>query len=84
MIRSKILPITLAAFCGLALQFHASGANAQSVTLFPGGTLNLGWALRTGNRHTLVMQQDGNVVLYNRNIRHAWPYGTTCQTVLRL
>jgi hypothetical protein len=32
MIGSTIIPITLAAFCGLAMQFQASGANAQSFT----------------------------------------------------
>jgi hypothetical protein len=36
MTRSKIIPAIVAAFCGLALQFHASGANAQ--TTFVGGT----------------------------------------------
>jgi hypothetical protein len=30
MIRSKIIPVTLAALCGLAFQLHASAANAQS------------------------------------------------------
>jgi hypothetical protein len=32
MIRSKIIPAIVAAFCGLALQFQASGANAQEGT----------------------------------------------------
>jgi hypothetical protein len=30
MTRSKIIPAIVAAFCGLALQFQVSGANAQT------------------------------------------------------
>jgi hypothetical protein len=36
MTHSKFLPIILAAFCCLALQFQASGANAQSFPGVPG------------------------------------------------
>jgi hypothetical protein len=45
MIRSKIIPAIVAAFCGLALQFQASGANAQGTTgtKYVGGT-NVTWA----------------------------------------
>jgi hypothetical protein len=72
MTRSKFIPITLAAFCGLALQLQASAANAQSAILPSGQTRNLGWALRSGDHHTLVMQQDGNVVLYTRTDVPIW------------
>ena len=37
MTRSKIIPAIVAAFCGLALQFQASGANAQTGTHYQCG-----------------------------------------------
>ena len=76
MLRSKIIPITFAAFCGLALQLHGSAATAQSAILPPGAELTPGHALQSGNRHTLVMQFDGNVVLYNSNNIHIWTSNT--------
>jgi len=76
MLRSKIIPIAFALFCGLALQFQTNAAKAQSATLFPGGNLYAGLALRSYNGHTLVNQQDGNVVLYNRNNIAIWASNT--------
>jgi hypothetical protein len=84
MTRSKIIPVTLAAFCGLVLQSQANAANAaqvnaantQAVSLLPGQHLVPGTGLRTGNGHSLVLQQDGNVVLYNSKHVAIWSTNT--------
>jgi hypothetical protein len=94
MIRSKLLPITLAALCGLAFQLQANAANAQAqanaaqpqsqanaanahvVTLLPGNHLSPGMGLRTDNGHLLLLQADGNVVLYNSKHVVIWSTNT--------
>jgi len=92
MIRSNFILITLAAFCGLALQSQANAANApsqataanaqsqtnaaQSVSLLPGKHLTPGMGLRSPNGHSLVLQQDGNVVLYNSKRVAIWSTNT--------
>jgi hypothetical protein len=82
---SKFFPIALAAFCGLAFQLQVSGANAQAqtpaanahvVTLLPGNHLSPGMGLRTDNGHLLLLQADGNVVLYNSNHVVIWSTNT--------
>jgi hypothetical protein len=84
-LRSKIIPITLAALCGLAFLLQASAANAQSqanapntrsVSLLPGQHLVPGMGLRSPNGHSLVLQQDGNVVLYNSKHVAIWSTNT--------
>jgi hypothetical protein len=37
MTRSKFIPVILAVFCGVAVQFKVSGANAQTFTVVPSG-----------------------------------------------
>jgi hypothetical protein len=79
MSRSKISIAVLAALCGLGFQFQAREAKAQSAILFPGEHLAPGAAKRSVNGHTLVMQVDGNVVLYSSDNRPVWAtntYGT--------
>jgi hypothetical protein len=103
MLRSKIIPVTLAALCGLAFQLQANAAsgpsqanaanapsqantanthsqanaaNAQSVTLMPGKHLTPGTGLRTDNGHLLLLQFDGNVVLYNSKHVAIWSTNT--------
>jgi hypothetical protein len=79
MIRSTIIPILVAAFCGLALQFHSSAANAQ--TCVPefgqvGGIYNNnatpGCTLMSGQQicspyvgNCLSMSSDGSLYLYS-------------------
>jgi pseudomonalisin len=79
MTRSKSIPIMIAACCGLALQFQAAGANAQSILEFgtAGNTYNYnvtpGFTMFEGAaaicspyvHNCLVMQDDGNLVLYS-------------------
>jgi hypothetical protein len=85
MIRSNFFQITLAAFCGLVLQSQANAANAQpqtnpanaqSVTFLPGQHLTPGMGLRSPNGHSLVLQFDGNVVLYNSKRVAIWSTNT--------
>jgi uncharacterized protein YkwD len=46
-------------------------------TLFPGQQLLPGQSLQSNNKlHRLIMQVDGNVVLYNRNSRALWSTNT--------
>ena len=47
MIGSRIIPVILAAFCGLTFQSQANAANAESVTLLPSRHLTPGMALRS-------------------------------------
>jgi hypothetical protein len=84
-LRPKFIPVTLAALCGLALQLQASAANAQSqanapntqsVSLLPGQHLTPGMGLRSPNGHSLVLKQDGNVVLYNSKRVVIWSTNT--------
>jgi hypothetical protein len=76
MIRSKIIPVIFAAFCGIALQGGA--ANAQSlpgdygVMLQPGKSLFPGFGLRTYTGYMLILQQDGNLVLYDPANTAVW------------
>jgi hypothetical protein len=86
MIRSKFISVTLAAFCGLAFQLQASAANAQSqantanansVILLPGKHLMPGMGLRSPNGHSLVLQADGNVVLYTSKHVTIWSCDTS-------
>jgi hypothetical protein len=42
MIRSNVIRIIFAVFCGLAAQFHGSSANAQNVVLYQGTQWGLG------------------------------------------
>jgi hypothetical protein len=44
MIRSKLIPLILAAFCGLAMQFQASRANADAAW-YQGSTLGSGYGI---------------------------------------
>jgi hypothetical protein len=87
---SKIVPATLAAFCGLALQANAANApqqnsaTAQSVTLLPGKHLSPGMGLRTDNGHLLLLQFDGNVVLYNSKHVAIWSTNTKGYEPLQL
>jgi hypothetical protein len=85
MVGSKIIPILVAAFCGLVLQSQANAANAQSqanaasatsVTLSPGKHLMPGMGLRSPNGHSLVLQADGNVVLYTSKRVPIWSTNT--------
>jgi hypothetical protein len=84
MIRSNIIPVILAAFCGVVLQSQANAANApqqnaanaQSVTLSPGKHLLPGMGLRSPNGHLLVFQIDGNVILYNSKHVAIWSTNT--------
>jgi hypothetical protein len=46
-------------------------------TLFPGQSLQSGQTLRSDNMlHTLIMQSDGNVVLYNSQSQPLWSTNT--------
>jgi hypothetical protein len=78
MIRSRIIPFILAIFCGLAMQFQASGANAQII--YPGDAwgsyfqLNPGWCIYNGPGYHLCMQSDGTADLYDYN--NNWLWGT--------
>jgi hypothetical protein len=45
-------------------------------TLFPGQSLQPGQTLRSDNMHTLIMQSDGNVVLYNSQSQPRWSTNT--------
>jgi hypothetical protein len=80
MIRSKIIPVIFAAFCGIALQ--GSAANAQSlfedngVMLQPGSSLFPGSVMRTYTGYMLFLQQDGNLVLYDPNKTVLWSTNT--------
>jgi hypothetical protein len=93
MTRSKLLPITISALCGLVLQSQANAANAPqanatnaqsqepsanvtSVTLSPGKHLVPGMGLRSGNGHLLLLQFDGNVVLYSSKHVAIWSTNT--------
>jgi hypothetical protein len=82
MIRSKIIPIILATFSGLGLQLQANVANAQAlpgdfgVMLQPGKSLFPGFGLRTYTGYMLIVQQDGNVVLYNPTNAVVWSTNT--------
>jgi hypothetical protein len=80
MTRSKIIPASLAALCGLALQFHVGVAHAQCLPgclneaafLYPGQALLPGQALRSYTGYLFVLQQDGNLVLYNPSNTPIW------------
>jgi hypothetical protein len=96
MICSKIIPVTLATFCCLAFQLQASGANAQTATgiqgqeIYPeaslsqGNSLYPGFAMRTYTGYLLVLQQDGNLVLYSPSMSVLWSTGTYGNTPLAL
>jgi hypothetical protein len=96
MTRSKLIPITIAAFCGLAFEFQASGANAQTPTgirgqeitpaaaLSQGNSLYPGFAMRTYSGYLLVLLQDGNLVLYSPSMTVLWSTGTYGNTPLNL
>jgi hypothetical protein len=90
---SQLVPVMLAAFCGLVLQSQANAANApqtnatnaqsqansantQSVTLSTSKHLLPGMGLRSPNGHLLVLQFDGNVVLYNSKHVAIWSTNT--------
>jgi hypothetical protein len=75
-LRSKIIPVALAAFCGLALQLQASGAYAYN-PLMPGQSLFLGQAMRTYGGYMLFLQQDGNLVLYSPSNTPLWSVTST-------
>jgi hypothetical protein len=94
MIRSKIIPVTLAALCGLAFQLQASAANAQSqsnstttqsqaspapkhsVSIMPGQHLTPGRGVRSPDGHSVVLQQDGNLVLFDSKRVPIWSTNT--------
>jgi hypothetical protein len=94
MVRSKFIPITLAALGGFAFQLQANAAsgpsqanaangplqanaaNAHVVTLLPGKLLTPGMGLRSPNGHSLVLQQDGNLVLFNSKRVLIWSTNT--------
>jgi glucose/arabinose dehydrogenase len=94
MTRSKIIHVTLAAFCGLAFQLQASAANAQSqpnsattqsqartapkqsISIMPGQHLTPRMGVRSPNGHSLVLQQDGNLVLFNSKRVPIWSTNT--------
>jgi hypothetical protein len=76
MIRSKLIPIMLAAFCGLAFQFQVSAANAQTAWIYPRTQMNQGYVNCSGIGNCLEVQQDGNVVLYNLYGNALWATGT--------
>jgi hypothetical protein len=94
MIRSKFIPVTVAALCGLAFQLQANAANAQaqsnsattqsqaspapkhSISIMPGQHLAPGMGLRSPNGHSLVLQQDGNLVLFNSKRVAIWSTNT--------
>jgi hypothetical protein len=46
-------------------QSQASPAPKQSISILPGQHLNPGMGVRSPNGHSLVLQQDGNLVLFN-------------------
>jgi hypothetical protein len=82
MTRSKINAITLAICCGLAFQFQANAANAQSAItigfdgvstfLGSGGNLVPGSGIRPFHGCTLVLQFDGNLVVYDIDNNPIW------------
>jgi hypothetical protein len=85
MIRSKFIPITIAAFCGLAFHLQASAAHAQTsmggpplsgiqpwADLQPGNSLFVGFAMRSYNGNLLILQQDGNLVLKDPSYNLLW------------
>jgi hypothetical protein len=90
-LRSKFIPITLAAFCGLAFQLQANAANAQAImgvpplitgsinpqsNLQPGNSLFVGFAMRSYSGYLLALQQDGNLVLYSPGNSAVWQTNT--------
>jgi hypothetical protein len=76
MIRSKIVAVAFAVLCGLALQFQVDAARARSATLISGGSPYPGFALRSSTNHTLILQANGNVVLYDSNNAPIWATNT--------
>jgi hypothetical protein len=76
MIRSKIIPILAAAFCGLAAQFQASAANAQTAWIYTSTQMNQGYVNCSGIGNCLEVQQDGNIVLYNLYGNALWATAT--------
>jgi hypothetical protein len=84
MIRSKFIPVILAAFCGLAAQFQASRANAQTVIyqspwsldLFQGVVLNEGEGACSGSGYCLWMWGpwglQGNLQFFDPNGNLIW------------
>jgi hypothetical protein len=87
MTRSKFIAITLGVFCGLGVQFQASAVNAQTaygqvngianITMFPGNRLTAGGTLTSPAGVRLVMQYDGNLVIYNQIGAAIWAsYGS--------
>jgi hypothetical protein len=94
MTRSKIIPVTLAALCGLAFQLQVNAANAQSQpnsataqsqaspapkhskSIMPGQQLTPGRGVRSPDGHSLVLQQDGNLVLFDSKRVPIWSTNT--------
>lgn len=87
MIRSKIIPILVAAFCGLAMQFQASGANAQGYVA-TGSTITPGWGWCDSDYWCVWMVADGSnqyAGFYDPNNNLIWntptvPYTTVYGT----
>lgn len=55
---------------------QANAANSHVVTLLPGKLLTPGMGLRSPNGHSLVLQQDGNLVLFNSKRVPIWSTNT--------
>jgi hypothetical protein len=52
-------------------------SSTYATTLFPGQRLIPGQYIQSSNKlHTLIMQRDGNVVLYDRNCQPLWATNT--------
>jgi hypothetical protein len=59
MIRSNVIRIIFAVFCGLAAQFHGSSANAQDVQLYQGTQWGLGSGSCTGDGYCTYLWGNG-------------------------
>src|SRR5215475_7735920 len=89
MIRPTIIPVTLAAFCGLALQFHGSSANAQTPVFGTADNtdnmyVTAGYSQYVDSQplcspvvgNCLVVEPNGNVVLYSYENVPLWSSST--------
>ena len=71
MLSSKLIPIIVAAFCGLAMQFHVSAAQADLYT-GTGFQLNPGWEWCTDDNYCLYMDYDTTAGVWDPNNNEIW------------
>lgn len=68
---------TAAAIVAAGLLTLGASLSAKAATLFPGKCLHPGESIQSDNKlHTLTVQADGNVILYNRNSHPLWKTNT--------